>query len=202
MAQDDDELKENLVYIEAFVADAGTMLGASAANSPERTALLQRWNEQIGSACAAIGKIDEDALYEAARTAALHGPRAAPMSYIRLPPMSPFSVARRPDLWNDWADTAPRLLNGLADRGDAEALFIRGLALGYDTATIEGLGGGWDFIIGAMPNDAARAYRDFRAYLAHADAPFREHVNLLLPELAARVDAAQRAAIDAEFGAR
>jgi hypothetical protein len=196
---DPESMDADLQWVDGLIDGAAAQWRAQTRDE-QRAALLQHWGEQINALCAPLGESDEDTLYRSARDAALLGPREARLAFIKQPPLPP-QMARRLDLWGDWVDASGRLLDDMAAHGDAEALFLRGIALGFDKPPM-GIDGALDFLAPAIDNDPVRAYHDLRAYLASGDTRWATAAQALLQKLGERVGAAQRAAIDAEFTTR
>lgn len=195
---DPENIEADLEWVDGLIEGAAVQWRAETSDK-QRGALLQRWSEQITSLCAPLGEPDEDSLYRNARDAALLGPREARMAFIQDPPL-PLQAARRLDLWGDWVDTSVQLLDDMAAHGDAEALFLRGIALGFDKPPIgKGIDGALDFLAPAIDNDPVRAYRDLHAYLASGDTRWTAVAQALLQQVGKRMVDAQRAVIDAEF---
>jgi hypothetical protein len=193
--------EEGLAEISTLTHADATALWRANGRPESRAELLKKWSMQIHDTCATVTEVPEDALYRDARKAALLGQREARLSFIKAPPLDYFSMARRIDLWNDWAETAPRLLDEAVAQGDGEALLLRGIALGFDGLAVFDSEPDWTSLANALPDDPVRAYRDLRAYLARddRDTQLSELVRSLLPQLQQRLAPAQRAAIDAEF---
>jgi hypothetical protein len=189
-------------------AEEHARLSNRAIDTSQGEALARAVSDRLSASCDGYRLSDDAERYAMARIAAEIGP---PEGLRRLASEPPFledlmlndgGDAAQLARIRDWTQRVPAMLEAHAQRGDAEAALMLGLAYALDGESTDAPPGFEHYfhLYSALDEDAMRAYGWFARYLQLApEGAHAAYARAALTQLTTRLDPQQRAALEREW---
>lgn len=189
-------------------ADEHEQLSNRAIDMSQREARARAMSDRLSASCDGYRMSDDAERYAMARVAAGSGPTEGLRHFAAEPPfledlmLNDGGDAAQLARIRDWSQRVPALLEGHAQRGDAEAALMLGLAYALDGEAADAPPGfeRYFHLYSALADDAMRYCGWFARYPQLApDGAHAAFVRAALAQLAAQLDPQHRAALEREW---